>query len=203
MLSPSFCLASCLANGDVADRLFEAICHLLDENMLIIAPDELEFDEADKAELAFQEALLEQCHVQPHQDGAQKRRKEADELLSFFGVPWSGRHGICHVCPAGCCGGAWEGPKANKARSLARAKELVKFIFMPPVTEPAANKYTKTDPCVRAICLITWTFGLLRKAIGQMLRKKGECAGPADVVEADGAIGVPRDTYAYEKNSDI
>ena len=52
---------------------------------------------------------------------------------------------------------------------------------------------------MRAICLITWTFGLLRKAIGQMLRKKGECAGPADVVEADGAIGVPRDTYAYEK----
>ena len=199
VLSPSFCLASCLANGDVADKLYDAICGYLDRNMLIKAPDELDFDAADEEEIAFQEALLEQCHVQPHQDGARKRRKEADELLSFFRVPWSGRHGIVHVCPAGCCGGMWQGAKANQTRSLERAKALIKFIFMPPVTEPSANKYTKTDPCVRAICLITWTFGLLRKAIGQMLRKKGECAGPADVVEADGAIGVPRDTYAYEK----
>ena len=72
-------------------------------------------------------------------------------------------------------------------------------IFMPPTSEPSANKYTKADPCVRSVCLVTWTFGLLRKAISRMLWKDEESTGPADVVEADGAIGVPRDTNAYER----
>ena len=91
------------------------------------------------------------------------------------------------------------GPCANKTESTARVTELVKFIFMPPISEPSANKYTKTDPCVRSVCLVTSTFGVLRKAISRMLWKVEESTGPADVVEPDGAIGVARDTYAYEK----
>ena len=70
---------------------------------------------------------------------------------------------------------------------------------MPPISEPAANKYTKTDPCVKSALLVTWTFGLLRKAIGQHLRQNEEYTSPADVVEADAAIGVPRDEYEYHK----
>ena len=58
VLSPSFCLASCLANGDVADKLYIAICDLLDRNMDVCDPAKLAFDAADERELAFQEVLL-------------------------------------------------------------------------------------------------------------------------------------------------
>ena len=48
---------------------------------------------------------------------------------------------------------------------------------------------------------MVWTFGLLRKAISRMLGKDDDYPGPADgLVEADGAIGIPRDTRLYEKN---
>ena len=119
--------------------------------------------------------------------------------MDFFKLPWSGRYGLKHTCPAGCCGEYWEGPAPNKTKSIERAKELVKCLFMPPISEPAANKYTKTDPCIRSTLLVTWTFGLLRKAIGLLLGKGEYYTGPADVVEADGAIGVPRDGYEYHK----
>ena len=202
VLSPSFCLASCLANGDVADKLYNGICELLDRNLDVKDPALLVFNDADKQELKFQAALLDHCHVQANRkDGVAKRREEARQLLDFFNVPWSGRWGMVHTCPAGCCGDFWQGPAANKAKSIARAKDLVKFIFMPPISEPAANKYTKTDPCVRTVCLVTWTFGLLRKAIARMLRGDENYTGPADGnVDADGIIGIPRDTYQYEKN---
>ena len=150
--------------------------------------------------MKFQAALLDHCHVQENRkDGVAKRREEARQLLDFFNVPWSGP--LIHPCPAGCCGDFWQGPAANKAKSIAKAKDLVKFIFMPPISEPAANKYTKTDPCVRTVCLVTWTFGLLRKSIARMLRKDENYTGPADgIVDTDGAIGIPRDTYEYEKH---
>ena len=70
--------------------------------------------------------------------------------------------------PAGCCG---EGPCADKDKSKDRAKALDAKIFMPPISEPAANKYTKVDPCVKSVVLITWTFGLLRKALGVKFKK--------------------------------
>ena len=55
------------------------------------------------------------------------------------------------------------------------------------------------------MALVTWTFGLLRKALGRRLFKNKEpiglqpigTTGQADVVEADGAIGVPRDENQY------
>ena len=88
-----------------------------------------------------------------------------------------------------------------------RAKALAAKIFMPPISEPAANKYTKVDPCVRSVVLITWTFGLLRKALGVKLKKDcekdpglaavvpgpGNAAVIPDPVDTDGAIGIPRD----------
>ena len=47
---------------------------------------------------------------------------------------------------------------------------------------------------------MSWSFGLLRKAISHMLGKQEDDTGPADgLVEADGAIGIPRDTRVYEK----
>ena len=85
---------------------------------------------------------------------------------------------------------------------------------MLPISEPAANKYTKVDPCVRSVVLITWTFGLLRKALGAKLTKKargndpghaavipgpGHAAVIPDQVDTDGAIGIPRDMIEYQR----
>ena len=92
---------------------------------------------------------------------------------------------------------------ANAAKSIERAKTLAAKLFMPPLCEPAANKYTKVDPCLKSVALITWTFGLLRKAIGARLKKTArDDPGHAAVVVPDqvdiaGAIGIPRDEYAY------
>lgn len=111
--------------------------------------------------------------------------------------------GMTHPCPAGCCGEVWEGPAANGDRSLSRAKELSKYLFMPPISTPAANKYTKTDPCVHRVshCTLVWSFGLLRKAISRMLGKvDGDTGQTHGLVEADGAIGIPHDTREYETN---
>ena len=76
---------------------------------------------------------------------------------------------------------------------------MIKYLFMPPISEPAANKYTKTDPCVRRVCTLVWSFGLLCNAISRMLGKiDGELGQTHGIVEADGAIGIPRDTREYE-----
>ena len=112
------------------------------------------------------------------------------------------KFGLLHTCPAGCCGDLEKGPCANKTKSIQRAQDLAAKIFMPPISEPAANKYTKVDPCVRSVVLITWCFGLLRKALGEKLRKEdttGQADAEAYVVDTDGAIGIPRDTMEYER----
>ncbi len=44
---------------------------------------------------------------------------------------------------------------------------------MPPISEPAANKYTNIDPCLKYVDLITWSFGLIRKALWDETRQKG------------------------------
>ena len=130
--------------------------------------------------LEFQHALLEQCLVRDSgpdragkpKVGVAKRRVEAQEILKFFGAPWNDKYGLAHPCPAGCCGKPEEGPCADKAKSVQRAQQFASTIFLPPISEPAANKYTKIDPCVKSIALMTWTFGLLRKAVGITLGKK-------------------------------
>ena len=96
-----------------------------------------------------------------------------------------------------------DGPCADKAESIRKAKQYAKLIFCPPISQPAANKYTKIDPAVKSVALMTWTFGLLRKAIGLKLGKKD--TGPAAAenipthVDADSAIGIPRDEFEYTR----
>ena len=96
-----------------------------------------------------------------------------------------------------------DGPCADKAESMRKAKKYAKLIFCPPIVEPAANKYTKIDPAVKSVALMTWTFGLLRKAIGITLGKKD--TGPAaddnipQHVDANEAIGIPRDEIQYHR----
>ena len=76
------------------------------------------------------------------------------------------------------CGGKPEdGACANKAETIKRAQEFASILFTPAVSEPAANKYTKVDPCVKSVALMVWTFGLLRKAIGIKLGDRN--TGPA------------------------
>ena len=105
------------------------------------------------------------------------RRREAQDILKFFGVPWTDKYGLAHPCPAGCCGQPEDGPCANRDQSVKRAQELARIIFVPPISEPAANKYTKVDPCLKTVAFITWTFGLLRKVIVTKRGKKD--TGPA------------------------
>ena len=135
--------------------------------------------------------------------GMAKRRKEADEVSRFFNVPWS--RGLGHICAAGCCGVHNDGPCASRTKAVEKAKHLARLLLSPPVTEPAANKYTRCDPCVRSVAIIAWFHGLVRKAIGRKLKRQeessGHAAGPAgaDVVDYDAAIGVPRDPMGHER----
>ena len=46
---------------------------------------------------------------------------------------------------------------------------------------------------------MTWSFGLLRKAISKMLGKKEDADTGPTHVEAEGAIGIPRDNQEYEQ----
>ena len=206
LLGPSFCLASTLSHGNTADGLLDGIKEILGRNLDVVDPATLHFDAADERELQFQRELLERCHVQDtgkdrtgkSKVGVAKRRKEANDILQFFGAPWTDKYGLKHPCPAGCCGKPEDGPCANRAESVKRAQDLASMLFMPTISEPAANKYTKIDPCIKHVALVTWTFGLLRKAIGLKLGKKD--TGPAvdvpEQVDADSAIGIPGDEMA-------
>ena len=207
LLGPGFCLASTLSNGDIADDLLDGIDTLIERDLVVVDPATLDFDAADERELQFQRQLVELCHVQDSgpdrtgqpKQGVEKRRQEAEEILRFFCAPWTDKWGLVHPCPPGCCGLPEDGPPlacANKAESVKRAKKLARIIFMPPISVPAATTDTKIDPCLKSVTLITWTFGLLRKAVGMKLGKKD--TGPAAVgnipehVDADAAIGIPR-----------
>ena len=191
-------MASTLSHGDTADDCLDAINGILDRNLLVVNPAELNFDAEDERELHFQRKLLEHCLVQggvPDREGnpkvgVRKRRQEAEDILKFFGAPWNEKYGIVHPCPAGCCG---ELPCANKAKSVERAQTLASIIFMPPISVPAANKYTKVDPCIKSCALVTWTFGLLRKAVGIKLGKKDTGSAATENIDADSAIEIPCD----------
>ena len=211
LISPCFCLASLLTHGDIADGLLEDIDESIEHKLRLIRPESTEaiFNRAEREELEFQAAFLEYCYVRPgttadDAPGMKKRRKEADEVCAFFNVPWSSR-GLAHICAAGCCGKHNEGPCASRVKAVEKAKRLARLLLSPPVTEPAANKYTKCDPCVRSVAIVAWFHGLVRKAIGRKLKRQeestGHAAGPAgaDVVDYDAAIGVPRDAMGHER----
>ena len=218
LLSPAFCLAATLSHGDTSDQLLELINNYIDRNLHVVDPAKIRFTPTHDRELEFQKAVLEICYVKDTGQGRDatkglkvgetKRRAEATEFLKFFGAPWTDEFGLVHTCPAGCCG---EGPCADKQKSMDRAKALAAKIFMPPISEPAANKYTKVDPCVKSCVLITWMYGLLRKALGEKLKKAtekdpglaavvpGHAAVIPATVDTDGAIGIPRDTIEYHR----
>ena len=188
LLSPSFCSASTLSHGSIADAILEIVKQRIARNLKVVDPATLNFDADDHRELKFQRELLERCHVQdtgPDHSGAPntgvaKRREEAQDILTFFGAPWTEKYGLVHPCPPGCvfCSGKPEdGPCANRENSIKKAQGFASLLFSPAVSEPAANKYTKVDPCVKSVALMVWSFGLLRKAIG--IRLGDRDSGPA------------------------
>ena len=86
--------------------------------------------------------------------------------------------------------------------SVKRAQDLTLRLLVPPISEPAENKYTKVDACVRSVPLISRTSGLLRKALGVRLKKEAaESDCEPDHCDADAAIGIPRDEQAYYKEA--
>ena len=82
---------------------------------------------------------------------------EANEILELYGMPWTEKWGLTHISRQGCCGKSPEQEAwyANKATSVKRAQVLASLFFLPPISEPAANKYTKIDPCVKSVALIS------------------------------------------------
>ena len=116
-----------------------------------------------------------------------------------------------------------KGPCGDREASVRKGQALARRLLTPVITSPAANKYTRVDPCIRQSVLIACFYGLLRKALGKKLKRdesrlatngaahpangqakaatrKGRRARSVPVlVEADGAIGIPRDTTQYKE----
>jgi hypothetical protein len=176
LLSPSFCIAACLSYGNLAEDIEKNVRGILDEVLVVSDPAEMCYDETEERGVKFSKELMDQCYVcdaaQDQGEGdedkvtraVEKRRREAKELLDFFPL-WGTTEKAEHLCLPGCCGPVSAGPAANRAASLDRACALVKLIIAPSITTPAANKYTKVDPVVRKVALMTNFLGLMRRAI--------------------------------------
>ena len=150
------------------------------------------------ADQSFLRGLFEHCYIRaiPHAVDAEaqenKRRAEIQEILLFF----SASHGrtLRHACPSGCCVPGSRVPVADRAASVDRAFGLVKRFVAPCISEPAANKYTKVDPGMRALALATNFFGLLRRAFA---RQFGDDGGSQSDISVDAAIGAPSDVTRH------
>ena len=208
LLSPSFCLSSCLSYGDLADDIENNIRTILDDMLVVSDPADVCYSEAEERDVEFAKEMMEQCYVcSAHQDqgeeeenidiSVERRRKEAKELLDF--IPLWGTSRAQHPCPAGCCGAT---AAADRSVSLDKACTLAKRIISPSITEPAANKYTKVDPVVRKVALMTNFLGIMRRAVAKRLGRR-DASGDVDdaeVVDVDAAIGIPRDPMQHHKN---
>ena len=209
LLSPSFCISSCLSCGDLADDIETNIRAILEEVLVVSDPAEMCYTEEEKRNVEFAKELMEQCYVcdaAQDQDcdeveasiAVRRRRTKAKELLDFFPL-WGTTERVEHPCPPGCCGVM---AKADRAVSLDRASALIKCILAPSITTPAANKYTKVDPVVRKVALMTNFLGLLRRAVAKKLGRR-DASGDVDdseVLDWEAAIGMPRDPMQHHKN---
>ena len=89
-------------------------------------------------------------------------------------------------------------PAADRAVSLDRACELVMRIIAPSVATLAANKYTKVDPVVRKVALMTNFLDLLRQATGMKLGRAEASGGDwHEILDWDSAIGIPKNTVQH------
>jgi len=181
LIRPGFALASCLAAGDIADDLDFDLRVTLEMILEVIDPATLELDAPDETQhQKLLREIFEQCYVQASGHGTvlgdadvqeQKRRAEADEIVSFFAASRGRR--LRHACPPGCCVPGSVMPAADRAASVKRAFGLVKRFVVPCISEPAANKYTKVDPVVRKLALATNFFGhLLRRAFARKFKDR-------------------------------
>ena len=72
---------------------------------------------------------------------------------------------------------------------------MVKRVVAPSISTPAANKYTKVDPVVRKVALLTIFFGIFRRMVGQKLGRRvedGDEDGYFAGVDDDTVIGIPK-----------
>ena len=209
LLSPSFCIASCLSQGDLGEEVEAKLPSTLDCMLDVVDPTEREgLSERDKRLVAFSQELMTQCYVndvqrdQDCEDDASRTRsfhrrsQESQDILSFFPCPWSGR--LIHLCPPGCCG---ELACADRSLALQKACGLVTRVAAPSISTPAANKYTKVDPVVRKIALLTNFFGILRRMVGQKLgrRVENEDGDGFAGVDDDTVIGIPANEKDHYK----
>ena len=75
---------------------------------------------------------------------------------------------------------------------------LVKRIISPAIAPPALNKYTKVDPAIRKVALMTHFLGLLKQGVAWKLGKKPEDA--ASDVSENAVVGAPtNETQHFRK----
>ena len=75
---------------------------------------------------------------------------------------------------------------------------LVKRIISPAIAPPALNKYTKVDPAIRKVALMTHFGGLLKQGVAWKLGKKPEDA--ASDVSENAVVGAPtNETQHFRK----
>ena len=99
--------------------------------------------------------------------------------------------------PPGCCG---ELACADRSLTLDKAQGLTKRVVAPSISTPAANKYTKVDPVVRKVALLTNFFGLMRRMVAQKLGRRVEEDGDGFAgVDDDAVIGVPKNEKDHYK----
>ena len=209
--SPAFCVASLLTWGDVADDLCERIDRIIEQELLVVNPEEATAQGIDTGPCPLGRFLLEQCYVQIGVNSSpggihdqfgdpcvniaskqRKRRQEAEDLLTFFSGRWGSHERLVHICSPGCC--------ADRSASVVRAQKLAKLIVSPSITPPAMNKYTKVDPVVRQICLLSNLFGLFRRALAEKVgsgrRRVGDGDNESDMSQ-DACVGAPMDEVRH------
>ena len=80
-----------------------------------------------------------------------------------------------------------------------RGQKLAKLIVSPSITPPAMNKYTKVDPVVRQLCLLSNFFGLFRRALSGKVgsgKRGGDGDNESDMSQ-DACVGAPRDEVRH------
>jgi hypothetical protein len=222
LLLASFCLAINIQQGEFYDDLKGAVVAILRKYLFVVQPsdpscDPDEFDEEECRLCEFAREMLEVCFVQARSTNnadedaetiakaEKKRRGKAEDFLRFFPPPWKGV--LLHPCPAGCCG-----PTAchDRAASIQKGADFIMGVIIPYISRPAANRYTKIDPVVRAIALMLNFYTVFKKAIRKLLQGRADNSDDDQVLRDDNAlVGAPVDVILHlrklqaNKNNDI
>ena len=209
LLSPSFCLAVQLENGDFHDSLRTAVIAVLRKYLHCVpsvdaAVDDYEFGEEEAERLRdFAAELLRVCYVQALSENCtgdddveekkSQRKAKSEQFLRFFPPPWSGV--LRHHCPAHCCGLR---PCHDREQSIMTGADLIMSVVLAPVSRPAANRYTRLFPVGARITLMLNFHGVCKRALRLVLKDAPHESDDDYVLQdVDALVGAPRNEMQY------